>query len=102
MSKIIYPSDGIYHYCRNHIDACTSNLIKSKSACNFDIPTNFKYRNYLINLAGLLSNYQRKLDDIDSTLQRIDKRYEDLSLDLTQGAKNIETPKIIERDRMIY
>lgn len=101
MSKLVYPSDGIYKYCKNNIEACSSNLSNAISDCSFDIPSDFTYKSYLSELASVLSEYQKEINSINLKLQKSNNRFETLESDLINNTQKMVTAKIKERDRMI-
>ncbi len=101
MSKLVYPDDGIYKYCKNDIDVITASLSKVISNCNFDIPSNFTYKSYLNNLANIIGDYYDEIRSINYRLQRLNNNYEILETDLVNSTKKMGTIKIDERERMI-
>lgn len=101
MSKMIYPSDGIYNYCSHSVESCRSNLQNAIINSMFDIPDDFSYRLYLNRLSDTLRNYQREINDIGLKIRNTSNKYEQLSNYLEDGVKRMDSPKIIERDRMI-
>lgn len=101
MTKLNYPSEGIYRYCRDDFELCISNLSKVISTCNLDVPANFTYKNYLNNLPSLLNEYYKEIDSINSKLQKSNKNYDNLSDALSTSTNRMESLKIKERDRMI-
>lgn len=101
MSKLIYPSDGIYKYCRNYIDACSNNLSNAVNNCNLDVPSGFSYKNYLSSLSSELNDFYREINSIDSKLQKSNNNYDNLASDLSLTTKRMSILKIKDRDRMI-
>lgn len=101
MSKLVYPNDGIFKYCKNDIDTITGSLSKIISNCTFDIPSNFNYKSYLSNLGNVVSDYHKEIRSINYRLQCSNNNYETLENDLTNNVKKMSTIKIDERDRMI-
>lgn len=101
MSKLNYPSDGIYKYCRIDIEACSNNIKKAISNCYLDIPSDFAYRNYLRNLNNTLANYYKEINSINSKIKKVNATYETLSSNLSESVKNMVPTKIKDRDRMI-
>lgn len=102
MPKINYPSDGIYRHCRNLIELISNDLLKAKSTGLYNIPYEFVYRNYLMNLTSNLNKFHTEMNKIESKIQRVNKNYEQLTSDLVISTKKLETSRIKERDRMIY
>ncbi len=101
MTKLIYPNNGIYNYCRNDLENISSNLSNAIENCVFDIPNEFKYKAYLNNLNYLLSEYYKEINSINSKLRKTNDNYKILSDDLENDAKSLVAAKIKERDRMI-
>lgn len=101
MSKLFYPNDGIYKYCRNDIESCSNNLNDAYGNCNLDVPSNFCYKSYLNSLDSVIRNYCNEINNINSKLERTNNNYENLESDLCINTKKIETVKIKDRERMI-
>ncbi|MBR3236449.1 hypothetical protein IKF92_02095 [Candidatus Saccharibacteria bacterium] len=101
MSKLVYPKDSLYSYNKttiDHIDECLERAVKK---CNFDVPSEFKYANYLSGLSNTILGLKDKNNAIVDEIQFTDKYYSDLSNELTKRIKNVTIQKIIKRDRMI-
>lgn len=101
MSKLFYPNDGIYKYCRTDIESCSNNLNDAYNNCNLDVPSNFAYKNYLNSLDSVIRGYCNEINSINSKLERTNSNYDDLESELSINAKNMETVKIKDRERMI-
>lgn len=101
MSKLLYPNDGIYTYCKVHIESCANHLSQAISSCNFNIPEDFVYRNYLNNLDNVARDYYREISSINSRMLKTNNNFKTLSSDLKTNAKKMTTGKIKDRDRMI-
>lgn len=101
MTKLIYPVNGIYPNCRDDIQGCTKKLSKAVANCNFDIPSDFPYKNYLRNLDNKLNKCLAEIDSISSKLKRTDSSFNMLSDNLTADASRITPIKVAKRDRMI-
>lgn len=101
MSKIVYPSEGILSYCRQHIDGGFSNLRAALSYCNFDVPSDFSLRNYLNNLENVVGDYNQELSDINFKIQNTHNNYVSLDSDMETSVKKMTNIKIKDRDRMI-
>ncbi len=102
MTKFSYPKDGIYRYCKSHIDSCSKNLSRAVECCNFDIPNDFPYKEYLYGLGGILREYYSRINNIDSKIQKSNSNLDSLSSDLLNSVNKMTNMKIKERDRMIY
>lgn len=97
----MYPTNGIYRCCKNHIESCTNHLSRAISNCNFDIPSEFVYKSYLNNIDNIIRDYYREITSINSKILKINNTYETLSSDLELDKKKIIVSKIKDRDRMI-
>ncbi len=102
MTKLVYSKNGVYKYCKHHINSCANNLSNAMNNCNFDIPSDFEYNNYLYNLDGVLRDYYNRANNLDSKLQKSNSNIDTLSSDLLSSAEKMTGMKIKERDRMIY
>ena len=102
MRKLIYPSEGIYTYCKSDLSNSLSNLRSAISYTNyFSIPTDFTYRSYLYGLGSTLVKYQNEAGSIDSVLSTTDNDYESLSERLSFEANKLTSTKVKDRERMI-
>ena len=101
MSKLLYPSDGIYKYCKDYAESCASNLSKAIADCNLDVPSKFTFKSYLDGLDNTLETYYTEINSINSKLEMINSNYQTLSSDLKEGTQRMVTGKIKERERMI-
>ena len=101
MSKLTYPADGIYNYCRDNIESCVGNLSQAVSNSSLDVPSRFAYRNYLNSLYGVLSEYKKEIGSIKSKLKQSNDNFNALSDELEDSVKKMTVTKIKERDRMI-
>ena len=102
MSKLIYPNDGIYRYCKNDAESCANTLLQAISDCNFDIPSGFVYKSHLSNLDNNIRSFYNEISNISSKILKIDHDYETLSSDLELSVKKMTVNKVKERDRMIF
>ncbi len=101
MSKLEYPSEGIYGYCKDHLDSCTSDLSRAISSCNFDVPSGFQYYNYLNGLDNVIGDYYKEINSISSKMLKTHNNYEMLASDLEASIKKKNISKIKDRDRVI-
>lgn len=101
MSKLYYPSEGIYKYCRNDIEAGSNNLNNAYNNCNLDVPSDFSYKNYLDSLDSTIKSYCNELNNISSKLERTNSNYDNLESDLSSKAQKMVSVKIKDRERMI-
>lgn len=101
MTKLSYPSDGVYRYCKNNLISCHDNLQSARWNCNFDIPYGFRYRNYLFNLNYELGQYINTINDLDDKIRKINDNFEELETDMSNDVNKLPSVKIKDRDRMI-
>ncbi len=102
MTKLNYPNDGVYKYCRQYSNSCANNLSRAMNSCSFDIPSDFTYRNYLYNLSGTFRQYYNQINNINERIQKSNDNIKILSSDLLNSVNKMTGIKIKERDRMIY
>lgn len=102
MTKLSYPKDGIYKYCKHYTNSCANNLSNAMNNCHFDIPNGFAYKGYLNGLGGKIRELYNRTNNLDSKLQSSNNNIDALSSDLLSSANKMTNIKIIERDRMIY
>lgn len=101
MTKLYFPSGGIYRSSKSDIDNCLNDLSRAISNATFDIPAGFSYSGDLRSLSSTLNNYYQELKSIDYRLQNTNNNFNILEDDLEMSAKKMEAVKIKERDRMI-
>ena len=101
MTKLSYPKDGIYKYCKHYANSCANNLSNAMNNCNFDIPNGFAYKSYLHGLGGRIRELYNRTNNLEAKLQRSNNNIEVLSSDLLSSAEKMVDIKINERDRMI-
>ncbi len=101
MTKLVFPSNGIYPICKNSIQGCARDLFNAIENCNYTIPSGFPHENYLRGLSGELNGYRTEVKNIGAKLKRTDRNFDNLSDNLTTNASKITTTKITKRDRMI-
>lgn len=101
MTKLIYPVNGIYPNCRDDIQGCAKKLSKAVANCNFIIPADFSYKNYLRGLDDKLNRCLAEINSIGVKLKHTDASFSSLSDTLTANAGKITSTKITKRDRMI-
>ncbi len=100
MVKLIYPIDGLSGSTNIHTDACRRNLVHAYNKCNFTIPNNFSYKNYVSGLSSTIASYVKEIDDIKSKIRYIDSSMNNLDVGLS---KNISTDcvSVKKRNRLI-
>lgn len=101
MSKLSYPSDGIYNSTKLYTNACYNQLNKAFSYSKLDIPTDFEYHNYLSTLSSQINSFRNEISDIDNKLRSTTKRFQTLSDNLSEQVNNLDFKDIKIRDRMI-
>ena len=101
MPKFTYPADGLYNRCSGSVERSSKNLAGAISHCNFDIPSDFPYKNYLYGLDEKLRNYYQEISDIKARIRKIDSNFRALSNQSENSAARLIVSKINRRERMI-
>lgn len=101
MSKLVYPSSGIYPRCKGNIAGCIEELSSAIANCDYTVPSGFPHREYLYSLDGTLNNCLAEIKEIESKLKNTDSSFNNLSNSLTANASKISIEKVNKRDRMI-
>lgn len=103
MSKLVYPKNGIYSYCRVPIENVRNNILHALNSSDLDVPYDFCYSNYLNSLESTIRNYLNEIDIINSKLKNVNNSFNDLEDALVNDViKNLSNDvKIKDRDRMI-
>lgn len=100
MTKLLYPSEGIYEYGQKHIEDAISNL-KETCSKSYMCPNDFKYAAYVKNLRNELFGLYKTANSINNRLKRVDNIYERLSEVLLADKKMLDPLNIEERERLI-
>lgn len=103
MTKLVYPTNGVYNSCRSSVEATSRNLSRAVSYCSFSVPYtfNYTYRNYLYRLRNILNGYYKEINSIGYRVKYSDNNFETLENDLENSTKKMVSVKIKDRDRMI-
>ena len=101
MTRLKYPTNGIYNTVKSELDDCIQALNSASSNSNNTIPIKFTYKGYLNSLESTLRDYLKEINEIKSKIKATSKTFEDLELDMTEKSNVIGDYKVIERDRMI-
>lgn len=101
MTKLVYPSEGVYNKCQASLEKCVSELLSAVNSITTYPPSEFNYREYMVNLRNELRGYYRTMNYINRTLKRSDNVYERVSDYLETSASRMVAPEIKDRDRMI-
>ena len=100
MSKINYPSEGINIISRDLIDK-SKHYLSGNLNVSFDVPSDFAYRSYILKLNTKSSNFYKELVSIGNAIYDSNRRFADLSEDLTSETHKLVSSKINVRGRMI-
>lgn len=100
MSKINYPSEGINYISRDLIDY-SKYYLKSNLNVPFDVPSDFSYRSYILKLNTISMNFYKELVSIESAIGDSNRRFANLSTDLTSSVNKMIPTKVNARERMI-
>ena len=101
MTKLVYPSEGIYRGCQLSIEKCIGDLLSAVNSITTSCPSEFNYSNYMNNLRNDLRGYYKSMNNINNVLKRSDSVYERVSDYLESSASKMIQPEMSERDRMI-
>ena len=101
MTKLVYPNDGIYNKCQANLEKCVSELLSAVNSITTYPPSEFSYRDYMVNLRNELRGYYRTMNYINRVLKRSDAIYQRASDYLESSASRMVAPEITDRDRMI-
>lgn len=100
MSKIKYPSEGIYYISRDLIDK-SKTCLNANLNVSFDVPSDFSYRSYILKLNTISSNFYKELVSIEKAIYDSNRRFSNLSEDLSNSINKMVVTKIDARERMI-
>lgn len=101
MTKLSYPTTGIYNYYSSNIENCTRYLAQALSNSVFNIPSEFVYKQRLSNLDNVISGYCKEIGEIGTKLKYSNDNFESLSDDLVNAVEKMTISKVKERERMI-
>ena len=101
MSKLNYPANGLYILVKPHEERFNEHMSEAISNSNFDIPSDFQYKNYLDSLSDTLREYYSRKNEITSKIRRTDAIFSNISDVFTVRASRIITPEINKRERLI-
>ena len=101
MTRLKYPTNGLYKGLKTNMDNSLSMLSKACDTCDYSTPSNFKYKNYLNNLSTLLNNYKKEMSSIVSAIKKIDNNYEELDTELYNKAKALGNYEVENRERLV-
>lgn len=102
MAKINYPeSEGLSGVVAAPINDAVQNLTSAKSFCNFSIPTDFAYLEYVNNLYSTINDYQNRANKIANMASSTDKSFR-LTFDaMSSSSQALDVSIIDERDRLV-
>lgn len=101
MSKLVYPSEGLYPQCRDNAEGCVRYLANAASNCNFDIPSGFSQSSYLYSLGNKLNTYRLEASNLAAKIEQTDRSYSNLSDALETSAGGVAISPVSSRDRLI-
>lgn len=102
MSKINYPeSDGLRSIVKDPINQTIKQLNSAINSCSFLIPVDFKYKNYLVNLSTVISDYATRSSEIYSTACATDNMFKSTFESMSSFDESLDITVIEERDRLV-
>ena len=102
MTKLKYPSNGIYSVVNVESNDCLTHLNNALANTDYSVPNNFSYKSYMKELKSTLKDFSKEMNKIITKLSNTTTTFEETELDMIAKAKTIKGYKVIERDRMIY
>lgn len=94
--QLYISTEGLHEPVKNILSDVTQNLSVAKSTA-INAPYGFQYSNYVNQLDGVIQNFIREANEIDSTIRKNENQYEDLFRDETRRVKYINEKKLEER-----
>ncbi len=101
MSKIIFPTGGLYGATNLYASQCSQNLTQGMNNCSFDVPGDFHYASYVNGLHGEINGYLKEIGDVKSKIRETDTRIDNLETSLVRGIQALPTTIIEEREQLI-
>jgi|GEM_PF-1989460 hypothetical protein len=101
MSKVYYPEEGLVELTRADNEEASRTLGNAISMCNFDIPWNFRFRDYLNGLRNTLDGYNNRLKEVREDIARADGEFTALSDRARANIDAMEPVDIKKREQLI-
>ena len=100
MSKISYPMNGLKTSVYSELEQAKNGLLKASS--NFvSGPSTYSSSNYVEKLPSMLINFQTWLDSIMDAIVDVTNIYTELEENLNVIHKNVSSPTLKVRERLI-
>jgi hypothetical protein len=101
MTKLKYPSSGIYRVVSSSLDEANTCLTSSVNLADYSVPYGFSNRKYLLDLKNVLNGYVKEHSAITNQLINTSKEMDALDLDSASEIKKLDMPVVKDIDRMI-
>jgi hypothetical protein len=102
MGKLMYPEEEtVSSIILNSVNDSISSLNNAQSNCNYTIPGDFVYVNYLVDLGNTVSNFNQRLVDLYGKVENTDKSFYATFDNMDAYLNSVDTTVLKERDRLI-
>lgn len=101
INKIQYPGEGLEPLVNGNIQSGKDNIYEAADKCNFDIPYEFAYRDYLNSLGKQIREYGDRLNEIHEQIRSLDSLLDEKSRKFETTIQNLDEPDIIQQERRI-
>lgn len=101
MSRLEYPSEGLYPTTKNSLSIAKTQLNAALGGTVFNIPPGFSGAGYLNGLRSKITEFSDRANAIDERVQEIDRNFQVLTDELRTRAHQFEPPILEERVRLI-
>ncbi len=104
MTKLAYPSKGVYPQCEKNFLSYHEDLSEAAKLCNFDdnnVPNDFPAKQYLTSLKGYLIKVGFACVDVMREVKGADAAYQSFSDEALADAAKITVTKVSKNDRLV-
>lgn len=101
MSKISINSDGVTPYTSSNSKDFIEELNKAINACNFDVPNDCAYKDWIHDLRNSLTRCRENVEQTERRLNTINSQATELSESSVNRIKLFEPIRIKANERLI-
>lgn len=102
MGKLMYPEEEtVASLILNTVNDSINSLNGAQGNCNYTIPGDFVYLNYLVDLGSLIADYGQKMVDLYGKVENTDKAFYAAFDSMDAHLSSVDTTVLKERDRLI-
>lgn len=104
MTKLVYPSKGVYPQCEKNFLSYHEDLSEAAKLCNFDdnnVPNDFPAKKYLTSLKGYLIKVGSACVDVMREVKGADAAFQSFSDEALADAAKITVTKVKKNDRLV-